>query len=442
MPQVWTSAQRRCADVRISMVSEHASPLVDPGGPDAGGQNVHVRELALALGRAGHDVTVCTRRDDPVPAEVVELAPSVRVRHVPAGPPEPLPKDELVDHIPELSAGLERAWGTDRPDVVHCHFWMSGWAATGPARRRGTPLVQTFHALGSVKRRHQGAEDTSPDGRIRVESAVARRAHGVIASCPDEAAELLQLGVPLASIDTVPSGVDTTMFVPDGPVAARGDAPRLLVLGRLVRRKGADETVRALAGVPGAELVVAGGGADPDTDPDVARLRRLADEVGVRERVRFIGAVRRDAVPALLRSADVVVCAPWYEPFGIVPLEAMACGRPVVASRVGGLQETVRCGRTGLHVPPRDPEALAEALRALTGDPERAASLGAAGRRCVVEGYAWDRIAERTAAVYRSARRRAAVAPAAAQGAHRTAPSFPADRSDAVRVLPGGAAAG
>ena len=385
------------------MVSEHASPLVDPGGPDAGGQNVHVRELALALGRAGHDVTVCTRRDDPVTAEVVELAPSVRVRHVPAGPAEPIPKDELVDHIPELSAGLARAWRTDRPDVVHGHFWMSGWAAVGPARQRGTPLVQTFHALGSVKRRHQGAGDTSPDGRIRVETAVARRARRVVASCPDEATELVRIGVPAASIDTVPSGVDTCMFTPDGPAAPRGAAPRLRVLGRLVRRKGADETVQALADVPGAELVVAGGGNDPATDPDVARLRRLAEAAGVGDRVRFTGAVRRDEVPELLRSADVVVCAPWYEPFGIVPLEAMACGRPVVASRVGGLQETVRCGRTGLHVPPRDPRALAAALRELTGDPDRAAALGAAGRDRVVAGYAWDRIAEQVLAVYRSA---------------------------------------
>lgn len=384
------------------MVSEHASPLVDPGGPDAGGQNVHVRELALALERAGHDVTVCTRREDPDVDEVVALAPSVRVRHVPAGPPEPIPKDDLVDHIPQLAAGLERAWAADRPDVVHGHFWMSGWAAAGPARRRGVPLVQTFHALGAVKRRHQGAGDTSPDFRIRVETAVARRAHRVIASCPDEAAELVRLGVPLGTLETVPSGVDTTMFAPDGPVAPRTGAPRLLVLGRLVRRKGADETVQALAGVPGAELVVAGGGADPGADPDVARLRELAHRVGVADRVRFVGAVRRDAVPALLRSVDVVVCAPWYEPFGIVPLEAMACGRPVVASRVGGLQETVRHERTGLHVPPRDPQALADALHALVADPGRAAALGAAGRRRVVKGYGWDRIAERTAGVYRS----------------------------------------
>lgn len=433
MPQVWTSTQRRCADVRISMVSEHASPLVDPGGPDAGGQNVHVRELALALGRAGHDVTVCTRRDDPAIAEVVELSPGVRVRHVLAGPPEPMPKDELVGHIPELAAGLERAWGIDRPDVVHGHFWMSGWAAAGPARRRGIPLVQTFHALGAVKRRHQGAEDTSPGGRVRVEAAVARRAQRVIASCPDEAAELLRLGASLASLDTVPSGVDTALFVPDGPVAPRGAAPRLLVLGRLVRRKGADETVRALAGVPGAELVIAGGGSDPATDPDADRLRLLAEQIGVRDRVRFIGAVRRDAVPALLRSSDVVVCAPWYEPFGIVPLEAMACGRPVVASRVGGLQETVRCGRTGLHVPPRDPEALAGALRALVGDPELVAALGAAGRRRAVEGYAWDRVAERTAAVYRAAGRRAG---APAPGTRPATPASCQERAGAVQVLP------
>ncbi|MBC3192295.1 glycosyltransferase [Pseudonocardia sp. C8] len=391
------------------MVSEHASPLVDPGGPDAGGQNVHVRELALALARAGHDVTVCTRRDDPAAPEVVPLTGSVRVRHVPAGPAGPMPKDDIAAHVPELSAALEEAWRADRPDVVHGHFWMSGWAAAGPARRLGLPLVQTYHALGAVKRRHQGAADTSPEGRIRIEAAVARRADRVVASCPDEAAELIRLGAPLGALVTVPSGVDTSLFRP-GPAREPTGRPRLLVLGRLVRRKGVDETVQALAGVPDAELVVAGG-SGPGGDPDVDRLQEVAARAGVADRVRFLGAVRRDAVPGLLRSADIVVCAPWYEPFGIVPLEAMACGRPVVVTAVGGLQDTVRDGRTGLHVPPRDPDALAAALRELAGDPVRAAALGAAGRRRVVERYGWDRVAERIAGVYadaaRAARRRA-----------------------------------
>ena len=417
--------------VRIAMVSEHASPLVDPGGPDAGGQNVHVRELALALGRAGHEVTVCTRRDDPDLAEIVDLGDGVRVRHITGGPPKPIDKDDLVEHVPELADGLDRAWQAERPDVVHAHFWMSGWASTGPARRHGAAPVQTFHALGSVKRRHQGVEDTSPDSRIRVEAALARRAHRVIASCPDEAAELIRLGVPVRPIETVPSGVDTALFCPDGPEALRTDAPRLLVLGRLVRRKGIDETVAALAAVPGAELVVAGGSDDPDRDPDVARLRSLADRMGVADRVRFAGAVRRDAVPGLLRSADVVVCAPWYEPFGIVPLEAMACGRPVVATRVGGLADTVVHGHTGMHVPPHDPAALAAALRDLLADPARRAGMGAAGRSRAVEGYGWDRVAGRVARVHRHAVQEST------GSVRRTTASCSASRSSAARVVTG-----
>lgn len=385
--------------VRISMVSEHASPLVDPGGPDAGGQNVHVRELALALGRAGHDVTVCTRRDAPDPPEVVDMTPGVRVRHLDAGPAEPIPKDDLVPHVPRLARELERAWRDDRPDVVHAHFWMSGWAATGPAGRLGLPLAQTFHALGSVKRRHQGAEDTSPPDRLRIEASIARRADRVVASCPDEADELRATGTPAGSLTVVPSGVDTDLFRPDGPVASRGDAPRVLVLGRLVRRKGVDETVQALAGVPDAELVVAGGAPDPDDDPDVVRLRQTALSAGVADRVRFTGATRRDEVPALLRSADVVVCAPWYEPFGIVPLEAMACGRPVVATAVGGLQETVRHNRTGLHVPPHDVDALTGAIRSLVTDADQAEAMGSAGRDRAVAGYSWKRVAEQVASV-------------------------------------------
>ncbi|MHA6625080.1 glycosyltransferase [Pseudonocardia sichuanensis] len=383
--------------MRIAMVSEHASPLAALGGVDAGGQNVHVLELSSALADAGHEVTVWTRRDAAGLPDGVPLRPGVVVRHVSAGPPEYVPKDGLVPHLPAFTQALDEAWTADPPDVVHAHFWMSGMVALAAAAGR-FPVVQTFHALGSVKRRHQREDDTSPQGRVGAELAVARQADRVLATCTDEVFELARMGAPRRRTTVVPCGVDTVEFSADGPAAPRGERPRLLALGRLVRRKGVDEVIEALRRVPAAELVVAGG--TGDGDPDAARLRECAQRHGVADRVRLVGPVARPDVPALLRSADAVVCTPWYEPFGIVPLEAMSCGRPVVASAVGGIQDTVVDRVTGLLVPPRRPDLLAAALRDLLSSPTMGAAYGIAGRDRVLARYDWERVAAATALVY------------------------------------------
>jgi D-inositol-3-phosphate glycosyltransferase len=383
--------------MRIAMVSAHASPLAALGGADAGGQNVHVLELSSALAAMGHEVTVWTRRADDTLPDTVPVRPGVVVRHVAAGPARFVPKDELVPHLPAFTQVLDDAWTADPPDIVHGHFWMSGMAALAAAHGR-FPVVQTFHALGSVKRRHQGADDTSPDGRVGAELAVARQADRVLATCTDEMFELARMGAPRRRMTVVPYGVDTTEFTPDGPVAPRGERPRLLSLGRLVRRKGIDEVIDALRRVPAAELVIAGG--EGDGDPDAARLRECARRAGTADRVRLVGPVARGDVPALLRSADAVVSVPWYEPFGMVPLEAMACGRPVVASSVGGIQDTVVDQVTGLLVPPRRPDALAGALRDVIASPTMGAAYGIAGRDRVLARYDWERVAAATAQVY------------------------------------------
>ncbi|WP_103381368.1 glycosyltransferase [Pseudonocardia dioxanivorans] len=393
--------------MRIAMVSEHASPLAPPGGPDSGGQNVHVRDLALALADAGHDVTVSTRREDPGSPDVVEMHPRVRVRHVPAGPARRIAKDDLVPHLGELADGLRAAWHADPPDVVHAHFWMSGLAASAALRGLDVPLVQTFHALGHVKKRHQGPDDTSPDGRVAAERALVRRCDRIVATCEDELFELLRLGAPRSRVSIVPCGVDATTFTPDGPVRPRGARPRIVSIGRLVRRKGVDEVIAALRLVPAAELLVAGGPAadeDPAADPDLRRLAAVAEQVGVLDRVRFLGPVARIDVPALLRSADVVACTPWYEPFGMVPLEAMACGRAVVGTAVGGLLDTVVDGVTGRLVPPRRPRELGQTLARILGDPVLPDAYGLAGRDRVVARYTWPKIAEAIAGVYGRAR--------------------------------------
>ena len=391
--------------MRVAMVSEHASPLAALGGVDAGGQNVHVASLALELGHRGIDVVVHTRRDDAHAPRRVALAPLVDVDHVDAGPPEPIPNpiDTLLPYMDEFAEDLARCWSADPPDLVHAHFWMSGRAALAAARPLGIPVVQTFHALGVVKRRHHGPKDTSPPGRIPEEKRIIRDADAIVATCSDEVFELARLGADLERVRVVPCGVDLDLFTPEGESEPRTSGlQRLVVVSRLVERKGIGTVISALADVPAAELVIAGGRplADLDEDPEARRLRRLAEDVGVADRVVFRGRVEHGAIPALLRSADVTVSTPWYEPFGITPLEAMACGVPVVASAVGGLIDTVVDGATGVHVPPRRPDRLAEALRGLLADEPLRRRLGAAGVVRARSRYSWRRVADQTLECY------------------------------------------
>jgi glycosyltransferase involved in cell wall biosynthesis len=427
--------------MRIAMISEHASPLactaptagttgtddladggVGPAGigaVDAGGQNVHVHALATALGRAGHEVVVHTRRTDPVTPQRVPLAPGVVVDHVPAGPAVELGKDDLLEHMGEFAAVLRRRWRARPPDVAHAHFWMSGLAALEAGRATGVPVTQTFHALGSVKRRHQGAQDTSPPERVARESDLAASVDRVIATCRDEVAELVALGVSADRVDVVPCGVDVGHFTP-GPAPAH-DVPRILAVSRLVPRKGVDTAVRALGRLsvtgPAPELVVAGGptAATLDDDAEVARLRAVAAGSPA---VRLLGQVPHDRLPGLIRSADLVVSVPWYEPFGIVPLEAMACGVPVLTSAVGGMLDTVLPGRTGLLVPARDPAAIRAAIERLLGDPDGRRAMAAAGVRRARSRYGWDSVAAATEQSYQrtlDARRASRIALGAAR---------------------------
>jgi glycosyltransferase involved in cell wall biosynthesis/phosphoheptose isomerase len=390
--------------MRIAMVSEHASPLATLGGVDAGGQNVFVAALSREVARRGNEVVVYTRRDDPELPRRVPLCPGVEVEHVDAGPPGELPKDELFTHMPRFARELERSWRRRRPDLVHAHFWMSGYAALDAARALGRiPVVQTFHALGVVKRRHQGKTDTSPPERLEIERRIVREADRVLPTCSDEVFELMRLGADNARLTVVPAGVDLEMFTPTGPVEPRQPGRRrILYVGRLVQRKGVGNVISALPPLPGVELVVAGG---PERsrlgeDPEARRLASLAEQLGVADRVQLRGRVERERLPELIRSADAVVTVPWYEPFGIVPLEAMACGVPVIATAVGGMIDSVVDGSTGVHVPPRDPDRLAEAISSLLEDPAARRAYGTAGAKRARRLYDWRRVASQAIDVY------------------------------------------
>ncbi|SCL48899.1 Glycosyltransferase involved in cell wall bisynthesis [Micromonospora citrea] len=391
--------------MRIAMISEHASPLAVLGEEDAGGQNTHVAELAAALVGEGHDVRVYTRRDSPALPDTVPTAEGYRVCHVPAGPALRVPKDELLPHMGEFGRWLAGQWrdGDWTPDVAHAHFWMSGLATLHAGRRTGVPVVLTYHALGAVKRRHQGHRDTSPPGRIGYERALGRAADRVIVQCQDEIGELVRLGVPRSRMALVPSGVNQEMFRPDGPAVPRDPArPRIITVGRMVERKGFQDVVRALPAVPDAECAVVGGPPAEllPADGFARRLGTLAESCGVADRVKLVGAVPREEMGRWYRSADILVAAPWYEPFGLTPLEAMACGVPVIGSNVGGIADTVVHGLTGDLVPPRDPRALGTAIRRLLADKVRRFAYATAALDRIRSRYSWKRCAEQLGAVY------------------------------------------
>ncbi len=404
--------------MRISMVSAALSPLTALDAMDACGRSVHLAALGTALARRGHHVTVYTRLDAPGLSERVEISPRFELVRLAAGPTEHLSEDDSLPHMAHLADGLAQDWLRTKPDIVHSQFWMSGVAALDAARRtdvpRDIPVAQSFHGLGLISRRNEGTGDTSPPEREWLEPWVGRNADSVIATCSDEAFELKSLGIPTGAISVVPCGVDLRRFGPHGDFEAKHRPVRLVTVGRLVPRNGFDLVIRAFAQLVGdgvdAELVIVGAAiSNPggDCHTVAAELRTLAQDLAVADRVDLRGPMAHAAMPALLRSADAVICTPWYEPSGIVALEAMACGIPVVASGVGGLIDTVIDGVTGVHVPPHDPEAIATALACLLADDARMASLGDAGSRRVAKWFSWEQVAIDTERAYRKTARRA-----------------------------------
>ena len=345
-------------------------------------QDVHVGELSAVMARRGHVVTVFTRRDEPDGPQRVQ--------------------DDLLQHMGVFAERLAEQWSVEPPEVVHAHSWISGIAAQLAARARKIPTVQTFHGLGVIKRRYQKEPAAGLGTRLKMEKLVARHANWVTATCSDEVNELTRMGRPRARASVVPCGVDLQKFNTEGPIAPRGERPRIIAVGKLLPRKGFDTMIRALPLIPEAEFVVVGGPEKKqiEANPEVRRLQALAADLGVADRVSFTGAVDRDDMPAMYRSADVVTCTPWYESFGIVALEAMACGVPVVASAVGGMLDTVVHDVTGRLVAPDRPRECAEAVATILRDSFLRRSLGLAGRDRACARYSWDRVADDTVRIY------------------------------------------
>jgi D-inositol-3-phosphate glycosyltransferase len=403
--------------MKIALVSEHASPLAAAGSVDSGGQNIYVAHVARQLVEMGHEVDVFTRRDRALLPPTASFD-GVRVVHVPAGPAMQLPKERLLPYMSEFADYLIGFFrNQSRPyDIIHANFFMSGLAALRVKRAFGVPLVTTFHALGRVRRLHQGPDDGFPDERLAIEDELVRQSDAIIAECPQDEADLVELYGALASrLEIVPCGFDAAEFSPMGRDEARDllGWPRegftVLQLGRLVPRKGIDTVVRALGvlkhekGVD-AHLYVVGGNSDRPNEiatPEIARLRGVARKAGVEAQTTFVGRRPRSQLRYFYSAADVFVTTPWYEPFGITPVEAMACGTPVIGADVGGIRYTVADGETGWLVPPRDPAALADRLEALQRDARLRRAMGEAGIARANALFTWNGVAASLAAVYR-----------------------------------------
>jgi D-inositol-3-phosphate glycosyltransferase len=388
---------------RVAVLSVHTSPLDQPGRGDGGGLNVSVREVAVRLARRGVEVDVFTRRADAETPDTVELADGVWVHHITAGPRRPIDKREVANHLCAFLLALQRHPTAGSHDLVHAHYWLSGWVGRRVAERWGVPLVQTFHTIGVLKNEHLAPTDRpEPPLRLVAEERVARGADRVLVLTCGEARLLHRAyGLSGARLTVVPAGVDLARFSP-GPGPRRPGPPRLLFVGRLQPLKGPDVAVRTLAEIrrqlPDARLRIVGGtsgNGHGTAGPD--ELLALADALGVADGLELEPPLDQDALAARYRGADVVLVPSRSETFGLVALEAQACGTPVVAADVPGLEAVV--GDGGTLVTGHDPTDHAAAAVAYLTDPDRAAAAAAAGIR-TARTATWEHTVDRLLAVY------------------------------------------
>jgi D-inositol-3-phosphate glycosyltransferase len=393
------------AGTRVAMLAVHTSPLARLGGYAAGGLNVYVRQTALRLGRRGFAVDIYTRDDGSQPA-VVTIGRGVRVLSLRAGPREPVSKEQIPALLPEfLNAMRQYRQAHDlHYDLIHSHYWHAGWVASLLSPRWGIPHIATFHTLGDAKN-HAHFSEHETDERLAAERRIAQSADRIICFGEHERRILTGFyGAPRERVSIIPCGVDLRRFRPlDQKLARRrlrlGSDEIVLYVGRIEPLKGIDILIQAMAQLEHqrARLLVVGG--DEQAAAEIDRLRRLAASLGLEGRVQFVGSVDQARLPYYYNAANVCVVPSYYESFGLVAVEAMACGTPVVASRVGGLATTVEDGETGYLIPWRCPEPFAERIDLILGNDELRANLGAAARQAM-QRFSWDQVTRELAAEY------------------------------------------
>lgn len=399
---------------RIALLSAHASPLAAPDGIDGGTQHLFVANLARELGLAGHKVDVFTRRNAPAQAPVMQWRPNVRVLHVPAGPPHDIATEQALPYMDTFGRHVARIARRESAmyDLAHASFFLSGVVAQHVKQALGLPFVMTFHALGRVQHMTPGEVHVFPAARLRIEHSLMRDADRITAACADERQDMQRLfGTDRDRIDVAPYGFDPQAWWPVPQRLARQKLGLplakfiVLQLGRSVPREGIGDAIESVALLRqrhriDAMLLVAGG---EEGNGGHGATQELARRLGVAGQVQFAGSKERADLRYYYGAADAVVSTPWHEPFGITPVEAMACARPVVGAAVGAIKNAVIDGITGLLVPPRDPAAVAAALAALHADPQLARSMGDEGMRRAFQHFTWRAVARQVAAIYESA---------------------------------------
>lgn len=404
--------------LRIALISEHASPLSVLGGVDSGGQNVYVAQVAKHLVRLGYEVDVFTRRDSDSLPTVMEWG-GFRVIHVPAGPARFVRKEDLLTYMDDFTSFFLQfsRWQEQPYDLIHANFWMSGLVAAEVKQVVGIPFVVTFHALGRVRRIYQGDADQFSDRRFEVEDRIVAEADHIIAECPSDREDLINFyNASPAKMRIIPCGFDPDEFWPLDQVKARAsigveaNSFIFLQLGRIVPRKGIDTVLQGFSYLlksthVGAKLLIVGGEtADPELDRSVEmeRLRAIARSEGITDHVKFVGHRGRDDLRAYYSAANAFITVPWYEPFGITPIEAMACGTPVIGANVGGIKYSVLDGETGYLVPPRDPVALGKRLLQACQNPSGLRVMGRQALERAHELFTWQKITRSLARLYES----------------------------------------
>jgi D-inositol-3-phosphate glycosyltransferase len=395
--------------LRVAVLSVHTCPLAAPGGKETGGMNVYVRETARELSRMGAHVDVFTRSQNPAIPRVVDMGHGARVIHLAAGPETPMPREEIHRHLDQFVAGVE-AFRWDEAldyDLIHAHYWLSGVAGLRLRNAWGVPVVQMFHTLGRLKNAvARTAAEVEPELRISEESRIVDAADRLVAANVVERAHLVwYYGAAAERVAVIPCGVDTDLFQPMAPTTAKdllelGPEPLLLYVGRLQPIKGLETLLQAMARLDGStRLLIIGGDQDEPDNGHAAHLRERVAALGLARRVRFLGTQPQRRLRLFYAAAEATVMPSSYESFGMVALEAMACGCPVVASRVGGLTTTIKDGVTGHLVPEGDPAALASHLDRLLRDRQERDRLGVEAVRWAAE-HRWPCVAEAVCRLY------------------------------------------
>lgn len=405
--------------MKVAVISAHTCPLAELGGWETGGMNVYVRELGRALAERGVLVDIFTRRQACDPPDVVEYTPGARVIHVDAGPHRSIDKYEVLDYLPDFACGIQR-WraGTGlRYDLIHSHYWLSGRLGLLFQDRWAVPLVSTFHTLALLKNRVAESEaEREQEIRLQIERRTMAASDRIVAATAVDRMHIVRHYGAHAPVSVIPGGVDLDRFRPILPEVARreigvGERRIVLFVGRLQRLKGPEILIRAFARLAaagaahGTRLLIVGGLPDPTSRGsgnelrEINRLQRLAARLGLADRVSFVGAVQQDRLPYFYSAASVTVMPSSYESFGLVAVESLACGTPVIAARVGGLRAIVSDGETGFLVPWRDPRLFAERIGQVLADDGLRSRLSA-NARLSVQRFGWDRIAGEHLAVY------------------------------------------